>query len=56
MSISGLQSIKERFYRLVGSLSIEEILSNPPLIEKIKTISSLLVRATGQAERSSNGR
>ena len=46
MGNSGFDAIKRRFYQLVGSLSIEEILSNPLLIEKIKVISSLLVALT----------
>ena len=43
MAISNYDAIKSRFYQLIGSLSVEEILSNPPLIEKIKTVSDLLV-------------
>ncbi len=39
--------IKERFYTLVGSLTVEEIMSNQALIEQIKTLSSLLVRLAG---------
>jgi hypothetical protein len=46
MVISDLNTIKQSFYRLIGDLSIEEILSNHPLIETIKKISSLLVRLT----------
>ncbi|MGK5085726.1 hypothetical protein WDW37_20750 [Bdellovibrionota bacterium FG-1] len=46
------KAIKERFYRLIGSLSVEEIMSNPPLIEKIKTVSGLLLALTsGQKGR-----
>jgi hypothetical protein len=41
------KAIKERFYALVGSLTIEEIMSNPGLIEQIETLSSLLVRLAG---------
>lgn len=56
MPMSEYVAIKKRFYQLIGSLSVEEILSNPPLIEKVNAISSLLVALTSRAERSSSGR
>ena len=37
-----LKTIKEQFNDLLGSLSIEEIMSNPPLMEQIKILAGLL--------------
>ncbi len=38
--------VKERFYALVGNLSIEEIMSNAKLADQIKSLSKLLVELT----------
>lgn len=47
MAEQELKALKRKFYEVVGSLSIEEIMSNPPLVERIKTLTSLLVAMTG---------
>ncbi len=46
MVFSEMIAIKKHFYHLIGNLSVEEIMSNPPLIEKIKSISNLLMTLT----------
>jgi hypothetical protein len=38
-----IQVIKDRFFQLMGDLSIEEIMSNPALIERMKCIRAMLL-------------
>lgn len=38
--------IKKQFYELIGALSIEEVLTNRPLIEVIERLSRMLVTVT----------
>ena len=45
-----LKEIKRHFYELVGELSIEEIMTNQPLMEQIKQLTSLLLRYMDQLE------
>lgn len=45
MASNTLQSLKLAFYDWMGTLSIEEICSNPALIEELKRIQRLLSSA-----------
>ena len=41
-----VDAIKARFYALLGSLSVEEIMSNPCLMQQARTIARMLVSLT----------
>jgi hypothetical protein len=44
-------TIKHKFYQLVGALSVEEIMNNRPLIDSIQTLSGLLLAIENQKGR-----